>query len=215
MQRFVLQQNIVRFQARLADETDEETRRTIARLLIEAERSLAVLLSQEAGVDTVNLPFSVASNSMAAVQCLTHFRDQMAGCGKLYLLLDPGPGLRILDASDAYASATLTERRALQGRPLFEIFPDNPADADANGVANLYASLRTAAQTCRPHEMPIQRYDIRDEEGRFVERYWRPVNTPMLDDDGRVVALLHHVEDVTNAVLSPSADGPPALPAGR
>ena len=97
------------------------------------------------------------------------------------------------------------------GRPLFEVFPDNPADAESNGVANLYASLRTAAQTCRPHEMSVQRYDIRDGESRFVERYWRPVNTPMLDDDGMVVALLHHVEDVTEAVLSPSAAGSPAI----
>lgn len=208
MQQFILQQNIMRFQARLADETDENVRRTLAGLLIEAERSLALLLSEKAGVDTISLPLSAESNSIAAVQCLAHFREQLAGSGRLYLLLDPGPGLRILDASDAYAGATLTERRALRGRPLFEIFPDNPADADANGVANLYASLRTAAQTCRPHKMPIQRYDIRDEQGRFVERYWRPVNTPMLDDDGRVVALLHHVEDVTEEALSGSADAP-------
>lgn len=78
-----------------------------------------------------------------------------------------------------------------------------PLHRERISIAFLYASLRTAAQTRRPHEMTIQRYDIRDEEGRFIERYWRPVNTPVIDDDGKVVALLHHVEDVTQAVLSP------------
>jgi pimeloyl-ACP methyl ester carboxylesterase len=82
-------------------------------------------------------------------------------------------------------------------RPLFDVFPDNPSDVQANGVANLYASLRMAAQTGRPHEMPVQRYDIRDSSGRFVERHWRPINTPILDDESRVVVLLHQVEDVT------------------
>ncbi|MGZ5901333.1 MAG: PAS domain-containing protein [Reyranella sp.] len=211
MQRFVLQQNIIHYQARLADETDEGTRLTLARLLIEAERSLAMLVSTHAGVDTTSPPLHSQRISIAAERYLAHFREHLSGCGKLYLLLDPGPGLRILDASDAYAAATMTERDGLRGRPLFEVFPDNPADAESNGVANLYASLRTAAQTCRPHEMPVQRYDIRDGESRFVERYWRPVNTPMLDDDGMVVALLHHVEDVTEAVLSPSAAGSPAI----
>lgn len=37
MRQFVLQQNIMRFKARLAEETDEAVRRTIAGLLIEAD----------------------------------------------------------------------------------------------------------------------------------------------------------------------------------
>lgn len=43
---------------------------------------------------------------------------------------------------------------------------------------------------------PIQRYDVRYASGHFVERYWQPVNTPIFDAKGRLVYLLHHVEEV-------------------
>jgi len=35
-----------------------------------------------------------------------------------------------------------------------------------------------------------------------VERHWKPVNYPVLDDHKRVSYLLHHVENVTDAVLT-------------
>lgn len=45
--------------------------------------------------------------------------------------------------------------------------------------------------------MAVQRYDIRDASGTFLERYWQPINTPIHDAHGELVFLLHHVEDVT------------------
>jgi PAS domain-containing protein len=113
------------------------------------------------------------------------------------MLLDPGPGLLIVDINDAYAVATFTSRRDVVGRSLFEIFPDNPDNPLADGVSNLYTSLRIVAETGRPHAMKIQRYDIRNPSGAFVERHWQPINTPLHDGAGRLVFLLHHIEDVT------------------
>ncbi|MFO1082144.1 MAG: PAS domain-containing protein [Reyranellaceae bacterium] len=193
MQQFVLRQNILRFQARLAHETDAATRRTIGHLLVQAEREFAVLSSARAGVDAPRRP----ADRTALADYLAFFRRELAGGDRLLLVLDPGPGLVILEVSDAYLRATLTSRADLCDRPLFEVFPDNPDDPDADGVANLYASLRTAAETRRPHEMPVQRYDVRDADGHFVERHWRPLNSPVLDDDDGVIALLHQVEDVS------------------
>ena len=63
-------------------------------------------------------------------------------------------------------------------------------------------SLRAAAETGRPHTMPVQRYDVRDMSGRFVEKYWEPVNTPILDQNGNLIFILHHAEDVTETVLT-------------
>lgn len=80
---------------------------------------------------------------------------------------------------------------------LAEVFLDNPDDPAADGVSNLFASLKTAAQTKRPHEVAVQRYDVRDASRQFVLRYWKPVNTPILNDAGELLFLLHHVEDVT------------------
>lgn len=42
----------------------------------------------------------------------------------------------------------------------------------------------------------MQRYDIRDPDSRFVKRFWRTVNTPIIKE-GRLVYLLHQVEDIT------------------
>lgn len=123
------------------------------------------------------------------------------------MLLDPGPGLRIVDVNDSYARATMTGREYVNGKPLFEIFPDNPDCASADGVNNLYASLEIAARTGRPHTMPIQRYDVRDPNGHFVERYWSPTNTPLFDEDQHLAYLLHHVEDVTSDVCRGETQG--------
>jgi PAS domain-containing protein len=117
------------------------------------------------------------------------------------MLLDPDPGLRIVDINDAYARATFTRRSDVVGRSLFDIFPDNPDDALADGVSNLYASLRTVVKTGQPHAMAVQRYDIRNPDGEFVERHWQPINSPIRDGDGVLIYLLHHVEDVTAEVL--------------
>ncbi len=118
-----------------------------------------------------------------------------------FLVLDPD--WTIVAVSDAYLAATMTERDAIVGRPLFDVFPDNPDDPAADGVANLSASLRRVAATLQPDTMPDQHYDIRRSEeqgGGFEERYWRPVNAPVLGDDGGLAFIIHKVEDVTSLI---------------
>ena len=85
------------------------------------------------------------------------------------------------------AKATFTDRGTVVGRSLFDVCPDNPDDPAADRVINLYASLRKAAQTGRAHAVTIQRYDIKDPSGSFVERHWRPINSPIQDDHGRPI----------------------------
>lgn len=119
-----------------------------------------------------------------------------------YLVLDPG--LVIVDVNRHYLDLTRTRREDLVGVPLFEAFPDNPADATADGTRNLGRSLETVLATGRPRAMAVQKYDIPRRDGPaggFEERYWKPLNAPVLRD-GRVVALIHHVVDVTEETLS-------------
>ncbi len=118
-----------------------------------------------------------------------------------YLVLTPD--LTIVEVNDAYLSATMTSRETLIGQHLFDAFPDNPTDSQANGVSRLRASLLKVLEHGVPHEMPIQRYDIRRPKrlgGGFEVRYWKPLNTPVLDVGGRVVLIIHYVEDVTCTV---------------
>ena len=109
-----------------------------------------------------------------------------------YLLIDPRPRLHILDVNEPFATATLTASSRLVGQKMFDAFPDNPQDPAADGVSNLYASLCRASATGLPDAMALQRYDVRDSSGRFVEKYWRPVNTPLFDDDGHLKCILNH-----------------------
>lgn len=120
----------------------------------------------------------------------------------LYLAMTPD--FIIVAVSDAYLAATMTRREEIVGHHMFEVFPDNPADSQATGVANLRASLERALQSRAPDVMPTQKYDIRLPESRgggFEERYWTPVNSPVIGRDGKVEYLLHRVEDVSEFVL--------------
>jgi PAS domain S-box-containing protein len=118
-----------------------------------------------------------------------------------YLLLDRD--FTIVGVNQCYLTATMTKREEIVGRGLFEIFPDNPEDPSADGVRNLRASLQRVLAEKRPDRMPVQHYDIRRPEaegGGFEERYWSPLNSPVLDDDGEVRYIIHWVEDVTEFV---------------
>ncbi|WP_051871511.1 ATP-binding protein [Streptomyces sclerotialus] len=109
--------------------------------------------------------------------------------------------LRIVEVNRAYLTATVTRRQALLGRPLFEVFPDNPAFPAADGVRNLARSLHTVLATGRPDTMALQRYDIpAGPDGAFEERYWSPVNAPVHDGTGTLTHIIHRVEDVTEFV---------------
>lgn len=119
----------------------------------------------------------------------------------LYLILSPD--LVILTASDAYLKATLTRREEVTGRHLFEVFPDNPLEKNSRSVKNLAASLHQVLATGKPHGMAIQQYDVPDgqkPEGGFVVKYWLPLNTPVLDEQGQVTYIIHKVEEVTDLV---------------
>lgn len=112
----------------------------------------------------------------------------------LYLVLTPDH--RIVAVSDAYLRATMTRRHDILGRGLFDVFPDNPADPDASGVRNLRASLERVRHGGVPDAMPVQKYDIRRPEaegGGFEERYWSPINSPVLGTDGALAYIIHLV----------------------
>ncbi len=106
--------------------------------------------------------------------------------------------LRICGVNKAYERATQRERGELIGRPMFEAFPDNPDDPQACGVHHLTVSLEKVLRTGCSHDMWVQRYDIPDlaNPGAFIPKVWAPRNSPVRDD-GRVVGVLHRVDEIT------------------
>ena len=119
--------------------------------------------------------------------------ESTPGC---FLVLDPD--FTIVAVSDAYARSTMTERELIVGQNVFTIFPDNPDDSGAEGVQNLRASLERVRRDLTTDVMPVQKYDIRDSDGDFEERFWSPTNVPVLGSDGMLRFIIHRVEDVTD-----------------
>ncbi len=115
-----------------------------------------------------------------------------------YLVLDPS--FTILAQNDAYARVTNTRREDTVGRLLFEVFPDNPNDSNAEGLSALRQSLLHVLKTRAANEMPVLKYDIKQpvsQGGGYTRRYWRVVNTPVLGADGYVSCIINQADDIT------------------
>ncbi len=134
-------------------------------------------------------------------QSTPDFRLLFESSPSLYLVLSRE--FRISAVSDSYLKATLTNRKNVLGRHLFEVFPDNPDDPNADGVSNLRSSLERVLALRKPDTMAVQKYDIRrpdSEGGGFEVRYWSCVNTPVFAADGGIVTIIHRAEDVTDFI---------------
>jgi PAS domain S-box-containing protein len=110
-----------------------------------------------------------------------------------FLICRPDDDFTIVGASAAYLQATHTDA-SIFGRPLFDVFPDNPA-IDSDGTRNLRASLLRVIAARAPDTMAPQRYDVRKPDGEFEERHWLPINSPVLSEDGEVEFIIHRVDD--------------------
>ena len=129
------------------------------------------------------------------------FRSLFEATPGLYLVLRDD--LTIAAVTDGYLRATMTTRCEIIGQHIFDVFPDNPNDQSATGVSNLRASLERVIASRRADAMAVQKYDVRKPEsegGTFEERYWSPLNAPVLDDRGELLYIIHRVEDVTEFI---------------
>lgn len=120
------------------------------------------------------------------------YRDVFVASPSAMLVLTPE--LVIRDANACYQELLGRSRQQLVGRYVYDAFPQDP-----DGMAELQASLRRVLETrSRDVAGPI-RHDV-EEPGRpgvFAERYWSPVNAPVLDSAGDVVLLVHRLEEIT------------------
>lgn len=110
------------------------------------------------------------------------------------------PDLVVVAASDAYLQAAMRRREELVGRMIFDVFPDNPDDPEASGVAEVSASFDRVRTRLTPETMAVQHYDVPGPDGRYETRYWSPMSCPVLDGEGRLAYIIQRVEDVTEFV---------------
>ncbi|MGH8517853.1 MAG: PAS domain-containing protein, partial [Panacagrimonas sp.] len=124
---------------------------------------------------------------------------------RLLLLRADAPAYTIVTATQSYLDTAGRRAEDLFGQRFFDAFPDNP-DSDYSGTEALRASLaRVQLQGVADH-MPTTRYDVRTATG-FEKRYWIPVNSPLFDGQGRLVYILHRIEDATQLVQMVGTSG--------
>ena len=142
--------------------------------------------------------FGAASDVTERVAADQSFTRLFEASPAPFLVLAPDvPRFTITEVNDAYLAATMRTREEVIGRGIFEAYPDNPEDATVAGVSRLRASLEHVLATRRPDELPGFRYDVARSDGTFEERWWSPVNSPVLDENGAVEAIIHNANDVT------------------
>lgn len=118
----------------------------------------------------------------------------------------------IVAVTAEYLKATMTQESDILGKTLFDVFPDDPQEPGAEGVKSLFASLERVQSQKITDVIGVLRYPVRRPDGEFEERYWSPVNSPVLDESGNIEFIMHRVEDVTSIVKGdhevPSLDAP-------
>ena len=115
----------------------------------------------------------------------------------LYLVLRPDPVFTIVAASDDYLVAVQRDE-ALFGRPLSDLFPDDPGHPGSAAAVALRASLRRVADSGDPERMPVQAFQLPGlglHASTLEERLWLPLNTPVRTDAGEVEFIVHQVQE--------------------
>jgi PAS domain S-box-containing protein len=119
-------------------------------------------------------------------------------------LFAPDTNPIILAVNEVALRAVSRRREDVVGKRLFDAFPENPDDHQDTGVPPLRQSLAKVVATGRPDMLPVQRYPIAvpmpDGSDRYEERFWRAFNTPIFDEEGRLVCVSHRTVDVTDRV---------------
>lgn len=110
------------------------------------------------------------------------------------LLLDCD--LMVLACNSAYENAVKTDRTAMLGRQIFDLFPGS----DDQQSEIMRESYRRVLDSGRPHHISQIQYSVAA-KGIHQERYWTVSNTPVFDSDSTLRGILHCAADVTELVL--------------
>ncbi|MFV8464692.1 PAS domain-containing protein [Flavobacterium sp. LB1P62] len=106
----------------------------------------------------------------------------------------------IIAVTDAFLETTMTERATILGKNIFDSFPINPDEENADGEKNIRASFNRVIKNKATDTLPAQKYDIKKTDangGGFEVRYWKVSHSPVLDADNNVKYIIQHGEDIT------------------
>ncbi len=140
------------------------------------------------------------------------FRQFFESSPELFLVLDTSDKYHIVAATDAYLRATMKDRNAIVGCPVFVVFPDNPDDPAAANHEEFRAALERVRQTGEPEAVPVYQYDLPlpGKDAGSETHYWQTSVWPVFAEGSSVSgrkpqSLLCRTEDVTRQIASDQA----------
>ncbi len=117
--------------------------------------------------------------------------------GNNVLLKNDAPKFTIVAATKEFAIIAGKKKEQLIGKGLFDLFPSNPLDKNDTGEGILRWALNQVIETGKTVSLPVQRYDVANEEGLYKEKYWNATNTPFCDENNEVCYIIHSTTDIT------------------
>ena len=142
--------------------------------------------------------FKTLSSPPLALQPLLDYTALFQTLPDRYIVIQANdPEFTFVEVSRAHSEMTGVSRQNIVGRPFFEVFPDVSEKYKRTGVSDIAETFRRVIRTKKPQMFTIFRYDIADNKGNFVEKYWRPAHYPILGKDGKVAFILQSSYDVT------------------
>ncbi|MEX0661894.1 MAG: PAS domain-containing protein [Balneolaceae bacterium] len=108
----------------------------------------------------------------------------------------------VLDASEGFLNVTHNERDGIIGKYIFDIFPEiSDQDISVIFINTMRDSINQAVKEKTTHTSPVVRYQVpshKPDNGEGI-RYWKAINTPILDDDKNVTFISQRYIDVTDS----------------
>ncbi|MBC7581539.1 PAS domain S-box protein [Aeromicrobium sp.] len=112
------------------------------------------------------------------------------------------PLFTIVEENDAHGAIAFSNPADTVGKPVFEVFPDTTEKYRLTGESDLVESFRRVIATGKPDIMPLYKYDVQNEDGEFVERWWRVSHYPVFDEAGSLSIICQSTEDITELRLT-------------
>lgn len=117
--------------------------------------------------------------------------------GNSVLVEANSPYYHVLAVTDGYTQIAGRTQEILIGKGFFELFPSNPDEPGTSGQGNVRASFEQVINQKTAHRIPVQRYELIDEDGISIEHFWSFQNKPVFDSSGEVIYIIHTIEDAT------------------
>ena len=93
-------------------------------------------------------------------------------------------------------------RKNIINKPFFEAFPQSVDVMSLVGEDSIRSSFDYVINKKKLHTLDIQRYEVPNNNGGFIERWWSVVNKPVLNEEGKVIYIIQSSVEITEQIIA-------------